>query len=158
MMLMSLNMIAQIELNDRNWDRVLHDNFNTSGRTWNSYTFNSSDGLWRAYPGSGVTHGTEKQVYQFRQCRFNDIDGTMELVAEYDVDRRIPCQSDLDNFNYAVKKTVSVTSMVDEPIVSSGENVTFRVTDSFEITGAFEVQQGGKFTVIQQDCSNDNQE
>lgn len=90
LMLLSFNMMAQIDLNDRNWKRSLHEDFTTPGRTWDSYSFKSSDGLWRGYPGSGVTHGNEKQVYQFTQCRFNDIDGTMELVAEYDADGRIP--------------------------------------------------------------------
>ena len=370
---------------------MFYDDFTTPGRTWDSNTFHSSDGLWRAYPGSGVTHGNEKQVYQFSQCRFNDIDGTMELVAAYDANGRIPnndyylplwmwisnggpgypqsnglnyfsgeidyinrqprtpeqgifrygyfeircklpthqgafpafwlfaadhnsvtdkfyeeidifeytrnlmhappyganptpppledtcrvfttgiyhnltgnapnhntesfarnfpivpsssndltdwhkfscewmpdhvywffdghlvnsytnpshipchplilktnyaidsycnhdniiwegpgtmtidyinvyqlnwdcdtdetitCQSDLDNFNYAVKKTISVTSTLNEPVVSRADKVTFRVTDSFSVSGPFEVHQGGEFTVIQQPCANDN--
>lgn len=388
MMLLSMNMLAQIDLDDKNWKCSLYEDFSIAGRTWNPYSFKSSDRLWRAYPGSGVTHGSEKQVYQFTQCRFNDIDETMELVAEYDAlgrihdtnyylpswmwisnngpgypssnglyyfsgeidyvnrqprtpekgifqygyfeircklpthqgafpafwlqaadhdsnddkfyeeidifeyswwitdpigpnhntpglgsnrcytsgiyhnltgqspdmdnesfariyynlpssssdlddwhvyscewmpdhvywffdgllvnsytrqqhipchplilktnyaidgyynhgntiwegpgtmtidyinvyqlkwdcntDETIACQSDLDDFDYAVKKTVSITSAVNEPIVSSSDKVTFRVTDSFEITGSFEVQQEGEFTVIQQTCPDDN--
>ena len=65
---------------------------------------------------------------------------------------RKTCQLDLDNFLYKVKKSISITSTVDEPIVSSTDKVTFRMTNSFDITGPFEVQQGGEFTVVQQDC------
>lgn len=90
MMLLNLNMMAQIDLNDRNWDTVFFDDFTLLGRTWNNNSFLSSDGFWRGYPGSGVTHGNEKQVYQFTQCHFNDIEETMELVAEYDSAKRIP--------------------------------------------------------------------
>ena len=75
-----------------------------------------------------------------------------QLIWDCDTDETITCQSDLDDFVYKVKKSISVTSTVDEPVVSNTDYVTFRVTDSFEITGDFEVQQGGEFTVIQQDC------
>ena len=75
-----------------------------------------------------------------------------QLIWDCDTDETITCQLDLDDFVYKVKKSISVTSTVDEPVVSNTDYVTFRVTDSFEITGDFEVQQGGEFTVIQQDC------
>ena len=75
-----------------------------------------------------------------------------QLLWNCETDEIISCQSDLDNFPYAVKRAISVTSSMGNPIVSSSNNVTFRVTESFEITGTFEVQQGGKFTVITQDC------
>ena len=90
MMLLSMNMMAQIDLNDMNWRNPLHEDFTLLGRTWNSNSFLSSDGYWRGYPGSGVTHGNEKQVYQFTQCHFNDLEETMELVAEFDSAKRIP--------------------------------------------------------------------
>lgn len=79
-----------------------------------------------------------------------------QLVWDCEKDETITCQSDLDNFPYAVKKSISITSSVGEPIVSSSDKVTFRVTDSFEITGIFEVQQGGEFTVYQQTCPESN--
>ena len=59
---------------------------------------------------------------------------------------------DLDNFNYAVKKTISVTSTLEQPVINSNDKVTFRVTDSFEITGPFMVAGGAEFTVRRQDC------
>ena len=90
MVLLSLNMIAQIDLNDRNWECVLDEEFSTIGRTWDTLTFYSSDGLWRGYPGSGVTHGNELMVYQFSQCCFDDTNHMMRLVAQYDRTGRIP--------------------------------------------------------------------
>lgn len=75
-----------------------------------------------------------------------------QLKLDCNKSETITCQSDLDNFIYKVKKSISITSTVDEPIVSSTDKVTFRMTNSFDITGPFEVQQGGEFTVVQQDC------
>jgi hypothetical protein len=62
----------------------------------------------------------------------------------------------LNNFNYAVKNSISITSIVGQPIIDSGDKVTFRVADAFEITGPFEVNSGAEFTVIMQDCPNNN--
>jgi len=75
-----------------------------------------------------------------------------QLKWDCSMDKVITCQSDLDNFDYKVKKSISITSTGNEPIVSNTNKVTFRVTDFFEITGPFEVQQGGEFTIVQQDC------
>ena len=90
MMLLSLNMMAQIDPYDQNWDTIVFDDFSIPGRTWHYWSFLSSDGKWRAYPGENVIHGDELQVYQFSQCHFNDNAHTMELVAEYDTGYRIP--------------------------------------------------------------------
>ena len=90
MMLLSMNMMAQIDLNDSTWKNRLHEDFTLSGRTWNSSTFISSDQLWRAYPGYGVSDTINHHVYQFTNCHFNDIDETMELVSEYDYHQHIP--------------------------------------------------------------------
>ena len=82
MMLLSLDMMAQIDLNDRNWDMVLFDDFTIPGRYWIDSSFISSDSVWKAY-SSGLTHGNNKMLYQYSQCHFNDEEGYMELVAEY---------------------------------------------------------------------------
>ena len=92
MMLLCLNMMAQIDPYDKNWDTIVYDDFSTPGRYWYDWSFISNDGLWRAYPGSGITHGKELMIYQYDQCRFNDSDGFMELVAEYDSKDSIPNQ------------------------------------------------------------------
>lgn len=88
MMLLSANMMAQIDLNDGYWEVVIDEDFDISGRTWNAQSFLSSDDLWRAYPGHGVTSSydgfTYPMVYQFTHCRFNDTDEVMQLISEYD--------------------------------------------------------------------------
>lgn len=81
-----------------------------------------------------------------------------QLEWDCETEEIIACQSDLDNFDYAVKNSISITSTINEPVVSNTDKVTFRVANTFEITGPFEVQQGGEFAVIQQDCPNDNNE
>ena len=78
-----------------------------------------------------------------------------QLELDCDTDETITSQSDLEHFPYGLKKTISITSSVEEPIISSSDKVTFRVTDSFEILGPFQVQQGGELTVIRQDCPNE---
>jgi hypothetical protein len=77
-----------------------------------------------------------------------------QLKWDCDTDETITCQSDLNGFDYGVKKSISITSTIDEPIISSACKVTFRVTDSFEVTGAFQVSNGAEFKVIMEDCSN----
>ena len=95
MMLLTLNMMAQIDLNDKNWDTIVNDDFTKPGRTWEAWSFLSSDSAWRAYSGSAVTHSDNFMVYQFSQCHFNDVDHVMELVAEYDTNHWIP----INNYN-----------------------------------------------------------
>ena len=90
MMLLSMNMMAQIDLNDKNWKPIVQDSFNLPGRVWIDETFLSSDGLWRAYPGVGINKPGNLMVYQYNQCHFNDIEYTMELVASYDSSNLIP--------------------------------------------------------------------
>ena len=34
--------------------------------------------------------------------------------------------------------------------------ITFRVSDSFEIAGPFQVESGAEFTIIRQDCPNND--
>jgi hypothetical protein len=79
-----------------------------------------------------------------------------QLEWDCDKDETITCQSDLDDFEYGVKKSVAITSTVDEPIIGSTDKITFRVSDSFEITGPFQIESGAEFTVIRQDCPNND--
>lgn len=88
--------------------------------------------------------------------------GPSEMVIDYikvyqlewdcNTDETITSQSDLDNFDFAVKKSISITSIVEEPTVGSNDKTTFRVTDSFMVTGPFQVEGGAEFTVIMQNC------
>ncbi len=67
----------------------------------------------------------------------------------------IMAQIDLNGFEYEVKKSISITSTLGEPVVSSSDKKTFRVTDSFVVTGPFTVNNGAEFTVIKQLCPPD---
>ena len=91
MMLLNMNIMAQIDPYDRNWDTVVFDDFSIPGRTWTPWSFMSSDQQWRAYPGFGVTNGKELQVYQFNNCVFNDT--VMEIVSIFDEGNDIPNHS-----------------------------------------------------------------
>lgn len=82
MMLLNLNIMAQIDLNDRNWDRVFHDEFTKPDRRWENWS-SSPDKKWRGYPGSGVTSKGDYQVYQYSNCLFCPAEGMMKLVGEY---------------------------------------------------------------------------
>ena len=61
-------------------------------------------------------------------------------------------QIDLNDKNWAVKKTISISSTINDIKINDTDKVTFRVTDSFEITGPFQVNNGAEFAVIVQNC------
>lgn len=88
MLMFTLNIetTAQI-LGDNNWNStpLFIDDFDVSGRSWQSNWVDIPNARWRAYSRDcGVIHGdNEHQVYQKENCVFNDTDETMELVAEY---------------------------------------------------------------------------
>lgn len=79
-----------------------------------------------------------------------------QLRWDCSTDEVIASQSDLEHFNYAVKKSIAITSANGAIEVGSSDKVTFRTTDSFEITGSFQVNNGGEFTVIMQSCPADS--
>ena len=51
-----------------------------------------------------------------------------------------------------VKKSIDITASIEPVYVGNTDNVTFRATDAFEITGPFQVNSGGGMTVIMQTC------
>ena len=77
-----------------------------------------------------------------------------QLKLDCNKNETITCQSDFDNFDYKLKKNISITSSVSETTVSSNDTVVYRVTDSFEVTGPFQVNSGANFTVLKNDCPN----
>lgn len=79
-----------------------------------------------------------------------------QLNWDCDTDELITCQSDLENFNFGVKKSISITASIEAVRVADTSHVTFRATDSFEITGPFQVESGGELTVIMQACPDAN--
>lgn len=96
------------------------------------------------------------------EARTGNVIGTDEMVIDYikvyqlatdcSTDETITCQNDLDSFDFKLKKSVAITASNGPITVDNTDKVTFRVTDSFEITGPFQVDLGGEFTVIRQDC------
>lgn len=77
-----------------------------------------------------------------------------QLDWDCNTDEIIEQQTDLDGFDFAVKKSIAVTSTVEPVCVGSSDKVTFRTTDCFQITGPFQVDSGGELIVIIQDCPN----
>lgn len=85
MIFLSMNMMAQIDLNDRNWDTVFFDDFTEIGRYWGEDWLSKPVEKWMGFPGFGVTDGPGwYQVYQYSNCHFCPSEGQMKLVSEYD--------------------------------------------------------------------------
>ena len=49
-------------------------------------------------------------------------------------------------------KSIAITSTIEPISIGDSDKVTFRATDSFQITGPFQVDSGGEMTVIMQSC------
>ena len=94
-----------------------------------------------------IWQGTDEMVIDYIKVR--------QLKWDCATDEVITCQSDLNGFDYAVKESISITSTLGESVVSSSDKKTFRVTDSFVVTGPFTVNNGAEFTVIKQMCPPD---
>ncbi len=75
-----------------------------------------------------------------------------QLTWDCETEEVIACQADLNNFAYGVKKSINITSTIDDVKVADTCRVTFRATDFFEITGPFQTDLGGELTVIMQEC------
>ena len=63
-----------------------------------------------------------------------------------------------NNAYYAVKRSISINSSNSNIEISNSDGVFFRFSDSFQITGGFQVDFGGEFAAIQQDCPDDDNE
>lgn len=83
---------------------------------------------------------------------FIDYIKVKQLKWDCGTDEVITCQSELDTFDYGVKKSISITSANGNVKVRDTAKMTFRATDSFEIIGPFQTDLGGELTVIIQEC------
>ena len=86
MMMLSLNLLAQLDLYDGNWQCVLNEQFDEGDSYWNwdSLRFlNTGDYSWKSYTAT-IFPKDEYEIYQFDNCRINTADNTMRLVAYYD--------------------------------------------------------------------------
>lgn len=87
MMLLCMNMMAQIDLNDRNWENVLDEQFDEDSSYWlwdHESFLNLGDHSWMGYLGGNLAPPGEYEIYQFNNCQISTIDNTMRLVAYYD--------------------------------------------------------------------------
>lgn len=75
-----------------------------------------------------------------------------QLSWDCSTDEDIACQSDLDTFEHKVKKSISITSSMEDVVVSSTDTINFRVSDFFEITGPFAVQNEGILSISVHAC------
>lgn len=76
----------------------------------------------------------------------------LQLSWDCNDDAIITCQSDYESFVFKVMKNIAITSTINPIYVGSTDKITYRVTNSFEITGPFQVNSGGEMTVITQRC------
>lgn len=105
------------------------------------YALQQQDEDWRP-----VWRGSDNMVI--------DYINVYQLKWDCDMDETITCQQELDSFDYAVKRSIDISSSSGNVIVRNTDKVTFRVSDSFEITGPFQADSGGEMTVIVQQCPN----
>lgn len=93
----------------------------------------------------GVWTGNDNMVVDYIRVYQLKWDCKTEEVINY--------QSDLDSFEYAVKKSISIIPF-ENIVIDTNDKMTLRVTDSFEITGTFQIDAGAEFTVIKQKCQD----
>ena len=100
MMLLSMNMMAQIDLNDRNWKPIVVDDFDEQGRYFDN-SFRDSEGKWiafcpRLYP-SGVTTPNRHNIFQYDHCTISG--GYLYINSEFIHDTPITCN---EQTNYVI--------------------------------------------------------
>lgn len=115
MMLITMNIMAQIDLNDKNWECFIDENF--SGiRSWNDYLWEDKNlsipnyvPIWRCFNYeswmSGVTlfdHSTHEfqgyHAFQKSNAVFGP-DNTMNLVGEFISPKQMHCDTNYMNYN-----------------------------------------------------------
>lgn len=103
------------------------------------------------YVFNNYTQGTDL-IWKGTDTMYVDYIKVLQLRCDCDTEEVITCQTELDTFNYGVKKSISITSSIGDVIVADTSHVTFRATDSFLISGPFQANVGGELTVIMQEC------
>ncbi|MBR4468693.1 MAG: glycoside hydrolase family 16 protein [Bacteroidales bacterium] len=111
-MLLCLNMMAQIDPYDRNWKTVVLDDFNESNRHFDT-TFQETEGKWISFiPSSwpsGVTIDSfHLSIYQWNHCLFDASKGYLRLNSEHIRDTAILCDEQ-PNFYRIPPKTYNIT-------------------------------------------------
>lgn len=101
MLLLSINAMAQIDLNDDNWELVIYDDFTGAGRGWHQYNFKElttpthTEALWCCFPMGWhcfvFTDDYHHQVYQPSQSVFTN--GTLRLDSRYTGPNDLSCEN-----------------------------------------------------------------
>ncbi len=64
-------------------------------------------------------------------------------------------QTDLNQFDHAVKGSIDITASEQSVQIFSNDRFTFRVSDEFQISGPFTAQLGSEMTVLLHSCPDD---
>ena len=171
MMLLSLNMMAQIDLNDKNWDTVFIEDF--SGiRSWDSHWDDTKNvpnynPLWRCFSYSNwasgkITHREDKQANPNIRDGSGWWLGTDEMTINYvkayqlksdcDTDAIISTITEFNNYEYSVKRSISMGGTDGPLVIPSNSIFTMRAVESITIDGAFELPQGAEMTLMTHEC------
>ena len=124
--------------------------FNTDSIPHHALTLKTNYGIDRYALTNYASNGTPK--WKGSDTMLIDYIKVYQLNWDCDTDEVIARQSDLNGFDYAVKKSISITSAIESVNIENTNKVTFRATDSFEISGPFQVNNGGELSVIMQQC------
>lgn len=79
-----------------------------------------------------------------------------QLNTDCDAEEIFTNQSDLDNFDYAVKKDIKILPSSRSVKIRNTDHITLRATDYVQINNSFQVEYGGEFTVIIHECPCSN--
>ena len=112
MILLSMNMMAQIDPYDKNWIRVVDDGFNEPHRQFDS-TFQEPLGKWISFVPSnwpsGVTiSNKELAIYQWDHCIFDESEGVLRINSEFIRDTAISCDEQ-SKYYYIPPPTYGIT-------------------------------------------------
>ena len=173
LMLLCLSLKAQI---DPNWEPYFVEEF-TSNHYWNSTNWYSMPDLyWKAYLGNTITHGDrEGQIYQYDHCQFDQNEGVVKLISEFDNDGDIPNHhydlpsalhgsypnefgnnittgTQFANFDYKMKHSITIGSPEGQVIVPANTNVSMHAEQSITIDGEFEIPVGSQMSLSVHTC------
>lgn len=137
MMLFSMNMMAQIDLNDHNWETAFFDDFTQTGRYWGGDWLSKPGNIWRGYNGFSVTENAAQwfQVYQYSNNLFCPAEGKMKIVGEY-------CDTICYN-NYSLPGWIHVFPPCDSLFYFAGEIDVYKDNNNQDLKfqyGYFEIR------------------
>lgn len=133
--------------------RVVNEYNNSDSIPHHPLTLKANYGIDRYALQSYLNSGTP--VWTGSDSMIIDYIKVLQLNWDCNADEVITQQSDLVNFEYGVKNSIDITSSIESVHIGNTDNVTFRVADSFKVSGPFQVNIGGMFTVMAQECPDE---